>query len=648
LAKHNCWQLEQTKTGRIVEYKQQDLLRMIAEQTLTFPGCVSINRCGSANHDLSSATLELAKLRRSYVLAVLDSPNSRGPLEEAIHHAWRRLKSPEKAPGWVSVYRWKRSFLNGKGDARVLVNNDRSRGNRDGRYPAAVIEFCEQFISAKYLSRTRNSIQQTLEDALRRVKKENELRPACDALPLPTRRLISRMIAKIPAFDKHAARYGHDSAIKAYRGVLGQSMAQAPLERAEIDHTLLDLMVVDDQSGLPLGRPSVTACIDCYTRCILGIYIGFNPPSYQSVAACLKDCFLPKVNLKRDYPGIVNDWPAYGIMHNLVVDGGLEFYSASLEQVCLSLNINWIAAPRRTAWFKGKIERFLGTMNRGVAHGVPGTMFSSIFEKGDYNPAKHAVITLSTLRKVVRMWIADVYHQQVHRSLETAPAKMWNSSIKSEDIRLPDETTQLDVVMGRVGSRSLTHKGIEFEGLFYNSPELTELRRKEGANRAVEIRINESDIGSIYVLSPKTSKAYSVPALDCEYASGISLWQHKVIKSYQRQHFDKDYGVDGWLRAKNEIAHLIDESLKLKRTTTHKRIARYRETPEQMPPKAEPTKPANTQSQILTAATAESRMTDHVSSMGLQERADTPLEKWAMPVIRPRFKAEIRDIYEDQ
>jgi putative transposase len=388
----------------------------------------------------------LAKLRRSYVLAVLNTPNSRGPLEAAILGAWKRLKSPEKAPGWVTVYRWKRSFLSAKGDARALVNNGRSRGNRDGRYPATVIEFCEQSISTKYLSRTRNSIQQTREDALRRVKKENELRPACDALPMPSRRLITRMIASIPAFDKHAARYGHDSAVKAFRSVKGHSVVQAPLERA--DHTLLDLMVVDDQSGLPLGRPSVTACIDCYTRCILGIYIGFNPPSYQSVAACLKDCFMPKVNLQRDYPGIVNEWPAYGVMHNLVVDGGLEFYSNGLEQVCLSLNINWIAAPRRTAWFKGKIERFLGTMNRAVAHGVPGTTFSNIFEKGDYNPAKNAVITLSTLRKVVRMWIADVYHQQVHRSLQTTPAKMWTSSIRPEDIRLPDETTQLDVVMG--------------------------------------------------------------------------------------------------------------------------------------------------------------------------------------------------------
>ena len=577
----NCWQLEQTKTGRIVQYDQLELLRMVTENSLTFPGSAPANRLEPANCGVSATDFRLAKLRRSYVLAVLNTPNTRQRLQDAIDGAWKRLKLPTEPPGYISVYRWKRRFLQSKGDIRALVTKASSKGNREARYPGAVIALCEQSISAKYLTRVRNTIQATLEDALRRVKKENELRPACDALPLPTRRLVARMISDIPAFDKYSARYGHDAAVKEFRSVQGHSAAQSPLERAEIDHTLLDLMVVDDQSGLPLGRPSVTVCIDSYTRCILGVYIGFNPPSYQSVAACLKDCFLPKVNLKQDYPGIVNEWPAYGVMRNLVVDGGLEFYSASLEQVCLSLNINWIAAPRRTAWFKGKIERFLGTMNRAVAHGVPGTTFSDIFEKGDYNPAKHAVITLATLRKVVRMWIADVYHQQIHRSLHTTPAKMWMSSIRPEDIRLPDETTQLDVVMGRVESRTLTHKGIEFEGLFYNSPELTELRRKEGTNLAVEIRVNEDDIGSIYVLSPKTSKAYSVPALDHDYAAGISLWQHKVIKNYERQHYDTDHSVYGWLQAKGEISRLIDESLKLRRTRPHKRIARYRETSEQ-------------------------------------------------------------------
>jgi putative transposase len=638
----DSWQLEQSRTGRITEYKEPDLLRMIAENRLTFPGNAALTDSGSVNCALSTTEFEMAKLRRSYVLAALNMPNTRERLEKAIHSTWTRLKSPKTPPGYVSVYRWKVKFLKSNGDIRALAANTHSRGNRETRYPAAVIEICEQSISAKYLNRVRHSIQETLEDALRRVKKENELRPTSDALPLPTRRRIARMIADIPAFDRYSARYGHDAAVKEFRSVRGRSVAQAPLERAEIDHTLLDLMVVDDQSGLPLGRPFVTACIDSYTRCILGIYIGFNPPSYQSVAACLKDCFLPKVNLRRDYPGIANEWPAYGVMRNLVVDGGLEFYSTSLEQVCLSLNINWIAAPRRKAWFKGKIERFLGTMNRAVAHGLPGTTFSNIFEKGDYNPAEHAVITLATLRKIVRMWIADVYHQQVHRSLQTTPARMWTTSIRPEDIRLPDETTQLDLVMGRVESRNLTHKGIEFEGLFYNSPELTEMRRREGANLAVEIRVNESDIGSIFVLSPKSSKAYAVPALDQDYAAGISLWQHKVIKNYQRQHSETDLGVHGWLKAKSEIARLIDESLKLKRTRTHKRIARYRETPEQMQPTSE------FQAQVLTNTSAGSRMVETLPPVGYGDQTPTQLHTQVPPVTRPRFKAEIKEIYEGQ
>jgi len=640
----DCWQAEQSKTGRLTEYKQLDLLRMIADNRLTFPGSTAAAGSGAVNFVLLPAELEMAKLRRSYVLAVLNMPNTRERLEKGIHDAWMKLGSPKIPPGCASVYRWKVKFLKSKGDIRALATNIRSRGNRLSRYPSAVIELCEQSISAKYLNRVRNSIQQTLEDALQRVKKENELRPACDALPLPTRRLIARMIAEIPAFDKYSARYGHVAAVKEFRSVHGHSVAQEPLERAEIDHTLLDLMIVDDNSGLPMGRPWVTACIDSHTRCILGIYIGFNPPSYQSVAACLKDCFLPKVNLKRDYPGIVNDWPAYGVMHNLVVDGGVEFYSKSLEQVCLSLNINWIAAPRRTAWFKGKIERFLGTMNRAVAHGLPGTTFSNLFERGDYNPVEHAVITLANLRKTVRTWITDVYHQQVHRSLQTTPAKMWTSSIRPEDIRLPDETTQLDVVMGRVETRTLTHKGIEFEGLFYNSPELTEMRRKEGANLAVEIRINEGDIGSIYVLSPKTSRAYSVPALDQDYATGISLWQHKVIKNYQRKHSDADQNADGWLQAKNEISRLIDESLNRRRGRTHKRIVRYREVPEELS-----LKPSTDELEAQTsrATNAGSRTAKPVAPIDAENQSPILLRTQTPPFTRPRFKAEIREIHDE-
>jgi len=375
------------------------------------------------------------------------------------------------------------------------------------------------FVSTTRLFRSRrerNTIQEAYEDALLRVMKENELRPDFDKLPPPTRRFVTRLIADIPEFEKYSARYGHDAALKKFRSVQGHRVCSAPLGRAEIDHTHLDLFVVDDKTSLPLGRPYITACIDSYTRCILGIYAGFNPPSYQSVAACLKDCFLPKVNLREEYPEIVNEWAAHGVMRQLVVDGGQEFYSKSLEQVCLSLGIEWCAAPRREPWFKGKIERFFGTFNRSIAHGIPGTTFSNIFEKDDYDPSKHAVVTFSTLKWIIRKWIADIYHQEIHRSLQTTPARMWASSIRPEDIRLPDESTQLDAIMGRVYRRVLTHKGIEFAGLFYSSPALNDLRIKEGSNLDVEIRVDESDIGSIYVVWPKTNNVYCVPARDFE------------------------------------------------------------------------------------------------------------------------------------
>ena len=600
-----CWQLEELKTGLLVAKEHHDLLRMVADQQLTFPACVPLSKRGVDNPQVP----EIAKLRRTYVMAVLDVPNSRKQMEPAINDVWKRVKQPTKPPGWISVYRWKIRFLQSKNDIRALTDNASNKGNRASRYPSVVMSLCQEAIAAKYLRRERNTIQETLEDASLRIMKENELRPDSDQLPMPTRRLISRLIADIPEFDKYSARYGHDAALKRFRFVRGQRLISAPLERAEIDHTHLDLFVVDDRTSLPLGRPYVTVCIDNYTRCILGIYVGFNPPSYQSVAACLKDCFLPKANLKEDYPEIVNEWAAHGVMRQLVVDGGQEFYSKSLEQVCLSLGIEWCAAPRREPWFKGKIERFFGTFNRGIAHGTPGTTFSNIFEKDDYDPSKHAVVKFSTLKWIVRKWIADVYHQETHRALQTTPARMWASSIRPEDIRLPDESTQLDAIMGRVYRRALTHKGIEFEGLFYSSPELNDLRIHEGSNLEVEIRVDESDIGSIYVMWPKTNSTFRVPARNLEYANGISLWQHSIFKKWQKERDPINQNPYGWLKAQEQIQRRIEEDLNLKRRRTRMRVARFNEASEKTSharsareaPAIHPEAPINTSTRRLTA-----------------------------------------------
>lgn len=570
-----CWQVENARTKRILEYEIETLLKMYVDGDLGLVGGGTPHPTQVVHTVLSPQQLDVAKLRRQYVINTLDLPNTRRAMEPVIAETWEKLKQPGRAPGWVTVYAWKKKYLASRNDIRALTDNTCRKGNRKPRYPFEVIALCEQALVNKYLTRERTTIQVAFEEALVKAKGENRLRPESMALPMPTRRLMTRLIQKMPAFEKYAARFGREQARKEFRSMKGHRITNRPLERAEIDHTILDVFVLDDRTHLPLGRPYLTVCIDDFTRSVLGIYIGFQPPSFSSVAKCLKDCFRPKVKLREQYADIQNDWAAHGVMQELVVDNGTEFHSHSLEEMCGALGVEIHYAPRQTPWFKGKVESFFRTLNNGLVHRIPGKTFSNIAERGDYDPAKHACITLSELNALARKWVADVYHQTPHRALQTTPATMWKTHILPEDIPLPDESLNLDAVAGSTERRLLTHKGIEYMGLIYNSPELTELRHREGYKLLVDIRVDECDIGKIYVLWPGSPEPYSVPALLSEYASGLSLWSHDVIRKQIRQEAQQGYDLYTLLEHKRAIQQKIEEDFKLKRRKTRKRAGRF-------------------------------------------------------------------------
>jgi putative transposase len=529
-----AWQLENIKTGQYVEYEHKKLLQLFVDLTLVFvtgdtvPSLVPVI-------DLSTEQMEIAKVRRMYVHAVLELPKTPKKMAPAILEIWNTCSQPRRRPGWVTVYRWEKRYLESGRDIRALIDNSSRKGNRKCRFPKDVIEICDKAIEAVFLRPERRTIQDTCEEAILRVREENRLRPADMSLPLPTRRLIKRLIGEIPEFDKDSARYGRDAALRKYRIVTGRRTTDAPLERAEIDHTVLDLFVLDDRTCLPLGRPYLTACIDDFSRCILGLYVGFVQPSCLSVSKCLKDAFLPKVTLRNEYPQIKHDWPSHGVMRQLVLDNGTEFHSDALDRTCFALGIEMHYSPRRQPWFKGKIERWFKTINHDFAHRIPGTSFSNILHRGDYKPAEHAVIRWSTLNTLLRQWVCDVYHERPHRALQMSPAQKWTASISPENIQLPGNLAELDLIMGRPFSRVLTHKGIEFETLFYSSPELQDLRIREGSTLNVEIRVDEDDIGHIFVIAPNSRHTIRVPAVDREYANGTSRWQHGVFRHLARE-----------------------------------------------------------------------------------------------------------------
>jgi putative transposase len=91
------------------------------------------------------------------------------------------------------------------------------------------------------------------------------------------------------------ARAGAAAARQRYGRVQASSLQPAwPLEVVQIDHTPLDVLVVDELERQPLGRPWLTLAIDVASRLVTGFHVALERPSSLTVALVLTQAVLPK------------------------------------------------------------------------------------------------------------------------------------------------------------------------------------------------------------------------------------------------------------------------------------------------------------------------------------------------------------------
>ena len=243
----------------------------------------------------------------------------------------------------------------------------------------------------------------------------------------------------------------------------------------------------------------------------MGFYAGFEPPSCLSVMRCLRHAILPKTYVPRDFPSTKNRWECYGVPEVVVVDNPPEFHSSHFERACLQIGTDIQYARVLVPWYKGKLERFQGTLSHDLMHGIPGTTFSNILERDDYDATGHAVVLLNTFRELMHKWIIDVYLQTPHRGIKDTPAHRWQTAMSGLPLPLPMSAGELDVVLGMTVQRAVFHYGIELEGLKYNSPDLGELRRRTGFGVRVELTFDPGDLGHVNVFDPIKDGYFRVP-----------------------------------------------------------------------------------------------------------------------------------------
>ena len=67
--------------------------------------------------------------------------------------------------------------------------------------------------------------------------------------------------------------------------VPGEYAVSRPLDFVQIDHTQVDIIVVDDLTRAPLpGRPWLTLAIDVFSHMVTGLHVSMSAPSRVSVA----------------------------------------------------------------------------------------------------------------------------------------------------------------------------------------------------------------------------------------------------------------------------------------------------------------------------------------------------------------------------
>ncbi|WP_446443402.1 hypothetical protein [Pseudocitrobacter faecalis] len=116
-----------------------------------------------------------------------------------------------------------------------------------------------------------------------------EVAQACKTqkLPVPARNTVAQRIAGLHPAKIARSRGGQDAA-RPLQGAGGiPPEVTMPLEQVQIDHTVIDLIVVDERDRQPIGRPYLTLAIDVFTRCVLGMVVTLEAPSAVSVGLCL-------------------------------------------------------------------------------------------------------------------------------------------------------------------------------------------------------------------------------------------------------------------------------------------------------------------------------------------------------------------------
>lgn len=471
---------------------------------------------------INSESCAIIRRKERYVqtaLLKLFNPTAIEPLNKIIKEVATEM-GDETPPSVRSVARWIYKYRTTSNNSLSLSGH--GKGNKTLRYPPEVYQIINQGISEIYLQPEHRTSKDVQAFILGKFMEQN--------IPehyLPSSRTIQRCIAKLDPFVEMKVKQGSRVARKYFQAAGISSPSPFALYTVEIDTHYLDIIVIDPETGQPLGRPFLACAIDTYSRAIVGTFISMFPPSALTTLAVIKDMI---TRPSRNLPG--------GIPSIIIPDNGVEFKNNALARVCEQLKITLTPSQVGTPNNKPHIERFFGTLTHGILQKLPGTTFSNPTERGSYDSVGRALLTLDQVKEYVDEWINTVYHLSIHSSTGRAPVLVWQDAI--QHIK-PSSMTDVDadIICRRPVERTINQGRVTIDGLSYCAHALTTLQA-DGVKK-VTVLIDDLNLFKVFIIHPdKKDQVIQADSINEEYTYKLSHLTHLEVQKRKKLMTESD------------------------------------------------------------------------------------------------------------
>ena len=401
-----------------------------------------------------------------------------------------------------TLFRWINSYKTSEqiwGNGYLGLLPKQNFGNRQEKAPAETKKIINETISVSYNATQQKSVN-AIYSKIQLICKEKGLASPCYRT---VERAIKKLDKKLTTLKRQGKRAAYQHEEWHWELTLTTPRhGERPFHIAHLDHTELNIELIDSKGNKILGRVWLTLLVDAYSRRVLAFYISFNEPSKQTTMMIMREC----VRRHGRLPQII------------VVDGGKEFGSVYFETLLAYFQCVKKVRPPAEPRNGSLVERMFGVTEEYFIHNLLGNtqIMKNVRQvTKSVNPKNLAVWTFPKIYQYLASFFYEIYDAEIeHPALFQTPCEAFIEGIQKfgkREVRfIPyDEVFKIITLppATRKSYKVSAQSGIHFRYINYFCPDF---RSPQIDGKRVSVRYDPDDAGICYAyVNERWIKCYS-------------------------------------------------------------------------------------------------------------------------------------------